>query len=131
MAAGFSDRKLNREALSYGYNKDSIRAKSRNLLFFIDLAGLRKGDIYALRIVGPDGKAAFEKTDTLDRDAAVRFLGGGAENHKQPWPRGTYRAEFRLTRTENGKTTTVLDVERKVRSEEQTSELQSLMRTSY
>src|SRR3546814_20103624 len=76
-------------------------------------SGLRKGDIYALRIVGPDGKAAFEKTDTLDRDAAVRFLGGGAENRKQTWPRGTYRAEFRLTRTENGKTTTVLDVERK------------------
>src|SRR3546814_8019606 len=112
MAAGFSDRKLNREALSYGYNKDSIRAKSRNLLFFIDLAGLRKGDIYALWIVGPDGKAAFEKTDTPDTDASVRFLGGGAENRKQPSPPGTSRAEARQTRTENGQTTTFMDGER-------------------
>ena len=54
MEAGFSDQPLNREALLFGVGvKQQLPQKAPNLVFNIDFAGLRKGDVYELRILDP------------------------------------------------------------------------------
>ena len=100
MEAGFSDQPLNREALLFGVGvKQQLPQKAPNLVFNIDFAGLRKGDIYELRILDPSGTIFAESRKTAENNAAVRFLYTGKKRAKRPaWPTGVYIGQFTLMR---------------------------------
>ncbi len=115
IAAGFSTQALTREALLYGLDtKQAISRNSRNLMFFVDFAGLYPGDSYELRILAPDGKSVFRKSGKFAKRSAVHLIGGGKTNRTAPWPRGVYRGEFRLFREGGPRAKTYISVTREI-----------------
>jgi len=105
MEAGFSDQPLNREMLLFGIGvKKQLPQRAPSLVFNIDFAGLRKGDVYEYRILDPDGKIFAESRKTSEKNAAVRFLYIGKKRAKRPaWPTGIYKGQFTLMRPSEGK----------------------------
>ncbi|MED5572732.1 MAG: hypothetical protein VX955_01165, partial [Pseudomonadota bacterium] len=95
-----SDQPLNREALLFGVGvKQQLPQKAPSLVFNIDFAGLRKGDVYELRILDPSGTIFAESRKTAENNAAVRFLYTGKKRAKRPaWPTGVYIGQFTLMR---------------------------------
>ena len=84
MEAGFSDQPLNREALLFGVSvKQQLSQKAPNLVFNIDFAGLRKGDVYELD-PRPSGTIFAESRKTAENNAAVRFYISGRNAKNGP-----------------------------------------------
>ncbi len=99
----------------YGFGaRKKLPRNSRNLLYHIDFAGIYAGDRYRVRIIGPDGKAIFDKSGVFKKSVAVRFLYGGKSNRKIPWNPGIYRGEFRLFREQDKQRKDLLKVDRQV-----------------
>lgn len=115
IAAGFANKKLTREAMLYGFGaRKRLPRNSRNLLYHIDFAGIHAGDGYQIRIVGPNGKAIFDKSGFFKKTAAVRFIYGGKSNREIPWKPGVYRGEFQLFRGQGKQRQNLLKVYRQV-----------------
>lgn len=119
IAAGFADMPLSREALLYRLHvSDRFSQKAPNLVYHVDFAGLRIGDVYELRIFSPDGKTFAESRVVSKKDAPVslRLLGRKIAN-RPAWPTGEYRGVFRLFREEGGKRSTFIHHETRMRVE--------------
>lgn len=67
------------------------------LIFAVMAFGPRKGDIWAVRLTGPDGSVLAESRSVQERDQAqaMRYVG---KKRGPGWKPGLYRGEFRLTR---------------------------------
>ena len=104
IATGFADMPLSREALLYQLHvSDRISRKAPNLVFHVDFAGLRAGDIYELRIYAPDGNIFAENRTLSNKDIPVSFrLLGRKIAKRRAWPTGEYRGEFILYREKGG-----------------------------
>lgn len=115
IAAGFANKKLTREAMLYGFGATKrLPTNSRNLLYHIDFAGIYAGDGYQIRIIGPDGKAIFDKSGVFKKSTAVRLIIGGKSKRKIPWKSGIYRGEFRLFREQGKQRQNLLKVDRQI-----------------
>src|SRR3546814_3191409 len=80
----------------------AIAAGAPALVFWTGSWGVLKGDRQILTIIGPDGSVFMSAERVLERNRATESRWIGTKRRSEPW-----------------------------RSEEHTSELQSLMRTSY
>jgi hypothetical protein len=67
------------------------------LVFGVQVFGPRSGDVWTLRLVGPDGQILAESRTTQDRHQAqaMRYVG---KKRGEGWQPGFYRGEFRLIR---------------------------------
>ena len=119
IAAGFADMPLSREALLYRLHvSDRLSRKAPNLVFHVDFAGLRVGDAYEMRIFAPPGNIFAENRIVAEKDAPVSFRLLGRKIAKRPaWPTGEYRGVFHLYRDQNGKRTTFIRHETRMRVE--------------
>jgi hypothetical protein len=89
--------------------KDSIALQRRHgwlegraddpdvLVFGVQIFGPRAGDVWNLRLFGPDGQILAESSTTQQRHQAqaLRYVG---KKRGTGWKPGFYRGEFRLTR---------------------------------
>jgi len=119
IAAGFADMPLSREALLYRLHvSDRLSRKAPNLVFHVDFAGLRVGDAYEMRIFAPSGNIFAENRIVSKKDVPVSFRLLGRKIAKRPaWPTGEYRGVFHLYRDQNGKRTTFIRHETRMRVE--------------
>ena len=119
IAAGFADMPLSREALLYRLHvSDRLSRKAPNLVFHVDFAGLRVGDTYEMRIFAPLGNIFAENRIVSKKDAPVSFRLLGRKIAKRPaWPIGEYRGVFHLYRDQNGKRTTFVRHDTRMRVE--------------
>ncbi len=119
IAAGFADMPLSREALLYRLNvSDRLSRKAPNLVFHVDFAGLRVGDVYEMRIFAPSGNVFAENRIVSEKDAPVSFQLLGRKIAKRlAWPTGEYRAVFHLYRDQKGKRINFIRHETRMRVE--------------
>jgi len=77
------------------------------LVFSVLVFGPRKGDVWNLRLTGPDGQILAESSTTQTRNQAqaMRYAG---KKKVTGWQPGFYRGEFRLTRPGEGEVVSVV-----------------------
>ena len=111
--AGFAGDAVTFEAVRSG-QLPAPAATAPALLFWIDIYGAQAGDEEHFRIVAPDGRIFVERRDKVPGNKAEWFSFVGKKREGAPWPAGTYRAEYALTRGSPGGAQTVLTVTREV-----------------
>lgn len=103
LQAGFADRIPSRlEAQSGKMNQSVIRADQAQLVFWVQLMGVRDGDQWQMQITGPDGKVFVTSSDKISGNKAVWVGGIGKRRGDHPWELGQYTGKIRLLR--QGKT---------------------------
>jgi hypothetical protein len=67
------------------------------LVFGVQVFGPKEGDVWSLRLTGPDSRILAESRTTQQRNQAqaMRYIG---KNKEAAWMPGLYRGEFSLTR---------------------------------
>lgn len=113
VAAGFAGGRV----VSVDASIDNPPAPGPNavaLVFWVHVYGVHRGDIETLRIVKPDGGFLAEMRNRLLGDKADWLSTIGRPRDGGPWPRGSYRGEYRLTREEDGKVIDILMIVREV-----------------
>lgn len=79
--------------------KHTVRPESEALSAYVRAIGLQSGDQQTITLRGPDGTIFSEyKAEPLDRDKAQYFVAAGKRSKAGRWPRGLYRATYRVTR---------------------------------
>ena len=115
LTAGFAPGKPDAVAVQDGrYRSEDLSRDAGALVFWVEVFGVQRGDDERLRLVAPDGKALAEKRETVSGNKARWFSYAGKKRPADAWPAGTYRGEYRLTRTRDGRAETVLEVTREV-----------------
>lgn len=113
LLAGFAPGKPDSAAAQEGRYADATLPRDAGaLVFWVEVFGARGGDQERLRLVGPDGSVLAEKREAVPRDKARWFSFAGKQRRADAWPAGTYRGEYRLTRSREGREETVLDLKR-------------------
>ncbi len=83
-------------------NLSTISANAPALVYWIDMMGLRAGDVLSLRITAPDGSTFVETSRTIAKPYALQFSVIGKRNHAA-MAAGDYRAQITLTRAGDSK----------------------------
>jgi len=114
LAAGFAERAPEREEIEAGgFGADRLSKTAPALVFWIEVYGLRQGDVEVLRLIDAAGAVLAETTtEPAPRHRAVQFRFLGRRKRGTAWPLGAYRGEYRLMRAVRGEPTEVLKVER-------------------
>lgn len=68
------------------------------LVFWVQLYGLRAGDVGELRLVAPDGRALASRQVAFERNLAQSLAYVGKKRPPAGWPAGAYVGEYRLLR---------------------------------
>ncbi len=84
------------------------------IIYWVDVFGTQTGDVQRMRLSAPDGTVLASAEQVLDRTQAQRFSYIGKRLRAPSWPPGTYRAEYTLSRRQDGKTETVVRGSRRV-----------------
>ncbi|MGH6768249.1 MAG: M23 family metallopeptidase [Xanthobacteraceae bacterium] len=95
--AGFASKPVTMAMVERG-ETFSIGADAPAIVAFVRAIGLKGGDVQRLVVHAPGGAVLADSTAApLDRDKAqaLQFAGKKA---RSPWPRGTYRAHYTVTR---------------------------------
>jgi len=102
LMAGFADREPDREAVEAGgFRGTEVDGRAPMLVFWIEVFGLRRGDVEDLRLAAPDGTVLAQMTgEPLERHRAVQFRYIGKRRGSLPWTVGPYTGEYRLLRAE-------------------------------
>jgi murein DD-endopeptidase MepM/ murein hydrolase activator NlpD len=95
--AGFATKPVTMEMIDSG-ETFAIGADAPAIVAYVRTIGLKGGDVQRLVVQAPGGAILADSTaPALDRDKAqtLQFAGRKA---RAPWPRGTYRAHYTVTR---------------------------------
>ena len=102
------------KARAGAYAADSLRTDIPALVFWAEALGARSGDEETIRLVRPDGATLVDATETLADTNVQRSRFAGVKRPAAAWAAGVYRGEYRITRTENGGTRTVVEITREI-----------------
>ncbi len=112
--AGFTAASAPSQDLLQGLARETaLPADSPNFTFWAAAWGLRRGDSETLRVYGPDGNLVGETFDRLEQEGAL-WVRQASLQASPPWPRGTYRATYKVERGGSDKTLVILDIERNI-----------------
>jgi hypothetical protein len=100
--AGFASRAITPEDIEAG---DGIgpppTINSHALVAYVRAIGLEAGDVQQIRLTGPNGNVVAQyDAPPLARDMAQYTVRAGRKRHEGEWPRGTYRATYRVERSD-------------------------------
>ena len=99
LQAGFADHIPNRmEAQSGKMNQSVIRPDQPQLVFWVQLLGVRDGDQWQMQITAPDGKVSVTSSDKISGNKAVWVGGVGKRRGNSLWPIGRYIGTIKLVR---------------------------------
>ena len=80
----------------------TIPGASASLVLWVDVLGVRAGDLLALSIRAPDGKLLHRREQTVDRTQARRYVFSGLHRPMQGWAPGIYSGEVVHLRRRGG-----------------------------
>lgn len=101
LIAGFSTEAPERGKAQRGdYDGAQLARDAPAVVFWVETAGIRKGDVETLEVRAPDGAALARRVLPFDGDLAVRFSFVGRRRGAEGWPEGVYRGRYRLVRGE-------------------------------
>lgn len=101
LIAGFSPEAPDRARAQRGdYDETPIAREAPAIVFWVETAGIRKGDVETLEVRAPDGTALARRVLSFDGNLAVRFSFVGRRRSPEGWPEGVYRGRYRLVRGE-------------------------------
>lgn len=113
--AGFANGPVDfAKARAGAYAVDSLSTDIPALVFWAEALGARAGDQESIRLIGPDGTALAGATEGLTDTKVQRSRFAGVKRPAAGWAAGVYRGEYRITRTENGGTRTVVEITREI-----------------
>lgn len=99
LQAGFADRIPSRlEAQSGKMAQALVRSDQPQLVFWVQLMGVRDGDEWQMLITGPDGKVFVSGADRISGNKAVWVGGIGKRRGNSLWPFGRYVGAVKLIR---------------------------------
>lgn len=102
------------KARAGAYAADSLDTGIPALVFWAEALGARAGDQETIRLIGPGGAALVDATENLAETKVQRSRFAGVKRPAAGWAAGIYRGEYRVTRTENGATRTVVEITREI-----------------
>ncbi len=98
---GVAPRPPERAELDRGeHRSERLPADAPALVVWARGFGLRKGDRWRLRLVGPDGRPILDQVLEQDRDQAFAIRWAGRRRPSDGWPTGTWRASVEVRRGE-------------------------------
>jgi hypothetical protein len=115
LAAGFAAGAPSYDGILAGdYAADAAAPTTASpaLVFWIYLFGVQAGDRLELALLAPDGSTVAESAQDLPEPKADYIAFAGRKLRGQAWPAGSYVGRFKLTRTVDDATMTVVDTER-------------------
>jgi hypothetical protein len=68
------------------------------LVAYVRAIGLEAGDVQSLTVTGPAGQVARSEIAPLDRAKAQYLMFAGAKRPAAGWPKGVYRATYKVSR---------------------------------
>lgn len=80
------------------HRPESLPANAPAFVFWAEMIGVRQGDLFELRLFGPDQTKIAGQSLEMPRDRAAHFLFAGRKRPGAIWPMGVYRGEAWLTR---------------------------------
>lgn len=96
---GFSDRIPSRlEAQSGTMSQIVVRPDQAQLVFWVQLMGVRDGDQWQMQIRMPDGKVLVSASERISGNKAVWVGGVGKRRGAELWARGQYLGSIKLMR---------------------------------
>lgn len=96
---GFADRIPSRlEAQSGKMGQALVRSDQLQLVFWVQLMGVRDGDAWQMQITSPDGKVFVSGSEKILGNKAVWVGGVGKRRGNSLWPLGRYVGSFKLIR---------------------------------
>ncbi len=111
LGAGFMNTIPSAQQIRDGVVKpESLPLSSENMIFWTDVAGLRKGDVLMTMLLDPNGTILASHEETFERPKASMFRYVGVKKGDDEWPAGDYKGVLRLLR--DGET--ILHVREKV-----------------
>jgi hypothetical protein len=116
LGAGFTARRPRKEEVEDGQHRlEVLPGEAPVLAFWVEIFGLRKGDVESLAIHGPGGRVVAEhRSEAADRNRAIQFRFVGKRRRGGDWAKGRYRGEYRLLRRSKGGVVEVLRASRTV-----------------
>lgn len=81
-----------------GYEVKTIPADAENIIFWVELFGLHKGDRLTLELFGPDKQRIAYSQSILTGNKAAWFAYSGKRRKADLWPKGIYSSMIRLER---------------------------------
>jgi hypothetical protein len=102
LVAGFTDHVPDtRPLFEYLARKTMLPVSAKQIIFWVHVFGLQKGDMQQLRLVGPDGKIISEKQTGAGQNFARFLVMTGKTRDTDVWPAGDYEGFYTLQRRVN------------------------------
>ncbi len=101
LGAGFSLEQPEWDKVRAGaYRQGELAAGGSKLFFWVEVFGLRSGDVEVMRMVAPAGRVLAEKRfPPASKNRAIqRHYIGSRRRSGKTWPAGRYSAQYRLLR---------------------------------
>lgn len=100
LSQGFADAAPDFAAIRRGdLQADELPSDAPALVFWVNFYGVRDGDVFEARLIGPDGSIVAERQRAIERRQAQWFGYLGRRRRGEAWPVGVYRGEFQLIRS--------------------------------
>lgn len=99
LGAGFTTEEPTQEEIWAGHHRaGSIRRDAPLLIGWVELFGLRKGDVMTVELLGPDGESLAKNKELFERSKARIYSYIGKKRPDSGWPEGEYTLQFRVLR---------------------------------
>lgn len=96
------------------YDATSLPGNIEAVVFWAEVFGVRRGDHETLTVYRPDGEILVKRQRKLEKDQARWFSYIGKRLRGPAWPKGVYRAEYRLMRPQSSGGETLISSSRQI-----------------
>lgn len=101
---GFADQAPDWQRVQNGaYGAVEFVPTADALVFWVEIFSVQAGDIVRIDLIGPDGDALVENSETLERTQSRIFRFVGKKKPGATWPVGEYNAEITISRLVDGR----------------------------
>ncbi|HEB97415.1 MAG TPA: M23 family metallopeptidase [Sedimenticola thiotaurini] len=116
LQAGFASERPVSERLEAGdYAATRIAPDAPAIVFWVELFGVRKGDIERFQLLAPDGRVIARQERELQRNRARQYSYTGKRRRQRNWAPGSYEGRYQLLRKGPEGTRPVVDIVRELR----------------
>ena len=113
--AGFAAGRLSARAARRGDFSAPIMSRTAPaMVLWVDMFWPRAGDILSLKITAPHGQTVVERSSTVYKTQARRFVFAGKKRKARSLPPGTYRGDITLVRDKGGAKEKIISIVREV-----------------
>jgi murein DD-endopeptidase len=113
--AGFSSVVPTKEAVLAGLHQEKVLPRqAQKLIVWAHTYQVRKDDRVHIQITGPNGSIISSHHDVIKKNNARMLFYSGKKRKKLHWPKGIYKGNISITRSNKGDTDYIVMVEKKI-----------------